>query len=125
MGNIRNYLRKAKERWEISQVAYEKGFYDVCSSNLYYTLFQYMCFVLEEAEGKRWKHHHISRQFSLYSMEKGLYNKEELRRFSACYRELYDFRIEADYTYKIQKNDEIKSKLKNYLYFIKEVLNNV
>lgn len=85
----------------------------------------YMCFVLKEAKGKKWKHHHISRQFSLYSIENGLYNKNELRIFSASYKELYDFRIEADYTSTIQNDEEIKRKLKKYLNFIKEVLCNV
>lgn len=39
MDTNKNYFKKAKERYEIAEIAYNKSYYDVCSSNLYYTLF--------------------------------------------------------------------------------------
>ncbi len=115
------YKQKSLERLYLSELAKEKSFFYSLASNLYFSVFNYMQSILEEPPEGKWKHLGIASYFSRYCIENGLYSKEELKKFSKNYRELYELRRKADYL-NIEFDHEDKNKLLKIFQYFDEVI---
>ena len=117
------YRKKSLERLEIAIISKEKGLYNALVSNLYFSVFNYMQSILEEAPQGKWKHIGLAKLFSKKCYEKEILNPEILKEFVDKYEQLYDFRVLSDYKAYIFSNED-RLKIDSIYEFFKEVIKN-
>jgi len=119
----RIYKKKALERLEIANISKEKGLYNAMVSNLYFSVFNYMQSILEDAPQGKWKHIGLAKVFSKKCYEYGILPPPILKEFIDKYEQLYDFRVLSDYKAYIFSNED-KLKIDDIYKFFKEVIEN-
>jgi len=113
------YRKKSLERLEIAIISKEKGLYNALVSNLYFSVFNYMQSILEEAPQGKWKHIGLAKLFSKKCYKKEILNPEILKEFVDKYEQLYDFRVLSDYKAYIFSNED-RLKIDSIYEFFKE-----
>lgn len=110
-------FNKAIERIELSNNLYYNKKYELCSSNLYYSLFQLMNSILGKSSKGIWEHNSLATSFNYYLFSNKIVNRKENSKFFSVISELYKLRVISDYKNQVLNLEEIED-LNYYLDFV-------
>lgn len=111
-------LRKAKEKYESAEDDFQKGRYDSCISNLYYSAFQAVTAYMISIGVSTSKHTHVRAFVNKEMASKGLISRQSAK----LYNRLIDARSDADYEIETFDANQAKAMLEGVRLFNEEVI---